>query len=120
MKYIHYDAEGDILSVTFAESEEQTHTGVELSDNIVFYYNPKTREPLGLVLVSYRALLRVSGQTPIPLEGLARAPLGVQQTIIPLLQRAPVSKFFQLVESKGQKRSKLTEVFTPSVLKLAA
>jgi hypothetical protein len=29
MKSIHYDAEGDILSVTFVEAEGQKHTGVE-------------------------------------------------------------------------------------------
>ena len=40
MKVIHYDAEGDILSVTFAETGEQLHTGVELTDNIVLYYDP--------------------------------------------------------------------------------
>jgi uncharacterized protein YuzE len=35
MKAIHYDTEGDILSVTFTETGEQPHTGVELVDNIV-------------------------------------------------------------------------------------
>jgi uncharacterized protein YuzE len=34
MKYIHYDAEGDILWFTFDETEGQAHTGVELSDNL--------------------------------------------------------------------------------------
>ena len=71
MKAIHYDAEGDILSVTFSESNEQMHTGIELSDNIVLYYNPDTGKPLQLILVSYRALLQASAQAPILLDGLA-------------------------------------------------
>ena len=120
MKYIHYDAEGDILSVTFADSEGQTHTGVELSDNIVFYYNPETRKPLGLVLLSYRALLQASTLTPIPLEGLAHAPFKVQQIVIPLLQRAPVTSFFQLVEAPGVQTSRLSKVFTPALLQAVA
>ncbi len=122
MKYIHYDAEGDILSVTFAEAEGQKHTGVELSDNIVFYYNPQTKEPLGLVLLSYQALLRASAQPPLPLEGLANAPAKVQETVTPLLQRAPVTNFFQLVEAPGKKSptSRLNQVFTPAVLQAVA
>ncbi len=122
MKYIHYDAEGDILSLTFDETEGQAHTGVELSDNIVFYYNPETREALGLVLLSYRALLRASAQSPLPLEGLARAPAKVQEIVTPLLQRAPVTSFFQLVQSPGKKSptSRLSQVFTPAVLQAVA
>jgi hypothetical protein len=118
MKYIHYDAEGDILSVTFAETEGQTHTGVELSDNIVLYYNPKTEEPLGLVLLSYRALLQASAQVPLPLEGLARAPARVRETVMSLLRRTPVTSFLQLVETHGQEppASRLSEIFTPAAL----
>ncbi len=52
MKAIHYDAEGDILSVTFAEAGSEPQTGVELSDNIVLYYNPETAEPLKLIMIS--------------------------------------------------------------------
>ena len=52
MKAIHYDAEGDILSVTFSEAAEQKHKGIELSDNIVLYYDPETEKPLKLILES--------------------------------------------------------------------
>ena len=118
MKYIHYDAEGDILSVTFAEAEGQSHTGVELSDNIVLYYNPETGEPLRLVLLSYRALLRASDQAPIPLEGLVRAPDEVQETVTSMLRRVPVAGFLELVEAQDRETptSRLSEVFTPAVL----
>jgi len=122
MRYIHYDAEGDILSVTFAETEGQTHTGVELSDNIVLYYNPETGEPLGLVLLSYRALLQASVQAPIPLEGLSRAPVEVRETVISLLQHTPVTIFLQLVEARDQEppTSRLSEIFTPAALRAVA
>ena len=118
MKYIHYDADGDILSITFAEAEGQAHTGVELSDNIVLYYNPETKQALELVLQSYRALQQASAQTPLPLEGLTRAPVKVRETILFLLRRAPVSGFLQLVETHDKQplASRLSQVFAPSVL----
>ena len=77
MKAIHYDAEGDILSVTFIALEEQKHTGLELSDNIVLYYNPETETPVKLIFLSYRALLKAGSQTPILLDGVAKAPVGI-------------------------------------------
>jgi hypothetical protein len=118
MKYIHYDAEGDILSVTFVEAKGQTHTGVELSENIVLYYNPETEEPLGLVLLSYRALLQASAQAPLTLEGLVRAPARIRKTVISLLQRTPVTSFLQLVEAHDTEppTSRLSQVFTPAAL----
>ncbi len=122
MKYIHYDAEGDILSVTFAEAEGQTHTGIELSDNILFYYNPETKEPLKLVFTSYRRLLHASAKVPLPLEGLARAPAKVRETVTSLLQRTPVTGLLQLVEAQGKEppASWLNEIFTPAALQAVA
>ncbi|MEA3352088.1 MAG: hypothetical protein U9Q82_15900 [Chloroflexota bacterium] len=122
MKAIHYDAEGDILSVTFAETQEQRHTGLELSDNIVLYYNPETEKPLKLVLLSYSALLQTSAETPILLDGLARAPVNVQATVIALLQRTPLTVFMQTVESHGQTplTSQLYNIFTPNAVQTIA
>jgi hypothetical protein len=122
MKCIHYDAEGDILSITFAEVEGKTHTGIELSDNIVFYYSPKTKEPLKLVLISYRALAQASAQVPLRLEGLARAPAQVREAVVSSLQRAPVVGFFRLVEAQGKEppTSWLNEIFTPAALQAVA
>ena len=122
MKAIHYDAEGDILSVTFTEAGEQSHTGIELSDNIVLYYNPDTEQPLKLILVSYQPLLQASMQAPILLDGLAQAPAKVRATVTALLQRAPLTAFVQLVEAQGKTlpASRLQEVFTPTTLQTVA
>ncbi|MEZ4861798.1 MAG: hypothetical protein R3C14_10835 [Caldilineaceae bacterium] len=118
MKAIHYDAEGDILSVTFAEAVGQKHTGIELSDNIVLYYNPETEKPLQLILVSYQAMLRESLQRPILLDGLAQAPAKVQSIILRLLDHAPLTAFIQLEKAQNQATpmSRLHEIFTDSTL----
>ena len=118
MKAIHYDAEGDILSVTFTESDEQNHTGIELSDNIVLYYNPETEQPLKLIVLSYQGLLQASLQAPILLDGLAQAPVAVRTTVTALLQRAPLAAFMQFLEAhdKTPPTSRLHEIFTPAAL----
>jgi len=122
MKAIHYDAEGDILSVTFIEAKEQRHTGLELSDNIVLYYNPETKTPLKLVLSSYRELLQASTRAPIVLDGLAQAPVKVRATITALLQRAPLTAFLQVVKAHEQAplTGRLYEIFTPAALQTVA
>jgi len=122
MKAIHYDAEGDILSVTFSETNEQKHTGVELTDNIVLYYNPDTEKPLKLILLSYQALLAASAHAPILLDGLAEAPAKVQATVTALLQRAPLTAFLQLAEPPGNTplTSRLHEIFTPDALQIVS
>ncbi len=121
MKAIHYDAEGDVLSVTFAEARTQQQTGIELSDNIVLYYNPETNAPLQLILLSYQAMVQASSQQPILLEGLANAPLKLQKTIAKILTSAPISAFLQLVEEGDSKppTSRLREIFTPATLQTA-
>ena len=122
MKAIHYDAEGDILSVTFTESGDQVHTGIELADNIVLYFNPDTGKPLQLVLLSYLAMVRASEQTPILLDGLARTPAKMRATIVTLLQRAPLTAFLQVVDTRGKTTptGRLFEIFTPAALQTVA
>lgn len=122
MKAIHYDAEGDILSVTFSEASGQKHTGVELSDNIVLYYNPETEKPLQLILVSYQAMVEASQHTPILLDGLAQAPAQTQTAITTLLQQAPLTAFLQLVSANGKLplTGRLHEVFTPTTLQMVS
>lgn len=118
MKAIHYDTEGDILSVTFTEAKEQKHIGLELSDNIVFYYNPEIKIALRLLLLSYRALLQTSTQAPILLDGLSQAPVEVQATVTALLKCEPLTAFIQVIEARDQTllTGRLHEIFTPTTL----
>jgi hypothetical protein len=120
MKAIHYDAEGDILSVTFTEANGQKHTGVELSDNIVLYYNPETEQPLKLILLSYQKMLQASVKKPIVLDGLNQMPVKVKASIVALLQRTPITAFLQLDETHDNKplASRVREVFTSSMLQM--
>ena len=118
MKAINYDTEGDILTITFTETAEQSHAGIELSDNIILYYNPETQQPLKLILLSYQGLLQASRQAPILLDGLAQAPRKVQAAVTTVLQRDPLKIFMQLVEvpEKRPPTGRLHDIFTPTTL----
>lgn len=118
MKAIHYDAEGDILSVTFSETGEQNHTGIELSDNIVLYYNPDTEQPLKIIFMSYQAMLQASTQTPILLDGIAQYPSKIRSSVMKLLQELPLTGFikFSGTQNKRVPSSQLQEIFMPSML----
>jgi hypothetical protein len=114
MKYLHYDIEGDILDVTFADG--QPNVGVELSDNIVLYYNSQTHEALKLIVLSYQALLQASKNKPVLLDGLASMPIQVQQTVISIIQHPPVASFLYLEELSTLKlyQSHLCQIFIPT------
>lgn len=48
---IHYDGEGDILSITFGR--RQSATGYQVSDQILLRVKPGSSEPAGLTLFNY-------------------------------------------------------------------
>lgn len=118
MKAIYYDAEGDILSVTFSDAGMQTHRGIELADNIVLYFDPDREQPIKLIFISYLDLLQASEQMPIVLDGLARAPAKIRALVVGLLQRAPLNAFFRVVDVQGKVQviGRLTEVFSRTTL----
>jgi hypothetical protein len=122
MRNIYYDVEGDILSVTFAEVEDQPHTGIELSDNIVLYFNPETEQPIKLLLLSYRRLVETSHEAPLPLDGLDRVPEAVRNTVLRVTRREPVASFLQVITEGTAKvpTSRLPQVFTAKALKAVA
>ena len=122
MRNIYYDVEGDILSVTFIEIEDQPHTGIELSDNIVLYFNPETEQPIKLLLLSYRRLVETSRKTPLPLDGLDSVPETVRDTVLRVAQRKPVSSFLQVMTegTATVPTSRLPQVFTATALKAVA
>lgn len=122
MKSIHYDSEGDILTVTFVEVNDQPARGVELNDNVVLYYNTKTREPVEFLLISYRAMLESSSARPLRLEGLKHLPTTARNTVLRIVRRPPVSYFLRVVEEKGKKvpSSFPAEILTSAALKAVA
>ena len=118
MKAIHYDADGDILSVTFAECTDGSHTGLELADNIILYIDPVTRQPLTLILSGYQAMQEFHGERPIRLDRVERIPNDLRALVFTLLQQPPLNQFLQIVESasSGELDVRLVAIFSPMIL----
>ena len=122
MKSINYDSEGDILTVTFAQANNQSVRGIELNDNIVLYYDTKTKEPVELILISYQAMLLAGANKPFKLNGLLSLPTSVRAVILRIVRRSAVSNFLQLVETPNRKvpASYPRAVFTSSAMQAVA
>jgi len=121
MKAIRYDVEGDILTVTFAETSSRQHTGIELTENIVLYYEPDTESPLQLILIGYRAMVKASARRALPLTRLNRLPAARRDLMLRLLRRRPVAYFLRLVENGYRARvaGKLGDIFLGELCGLA-
>ncbi len=117
MKNIYYDVEGDILSITFTEAEGQSHSGIELTDNIVLYFNPQTGQPIKLILLSYRRMLMVSAEQPIPLDGLADLSVDRRQMVLHIISRPPVKNFLDVEDTEeAVPVARLVGIFEPTAL----
>lgn len=122
MKSINYDSEGDVLTVTFAQANNQSVRGIELNDNIVLYYDTKTKEPVQLILVSYQAMLLAGAGKPLRLDGLRSLPSSVRTIVLRIVRRSAVSNFLQLVETPNRQvpASYPRAVFTSSAMQAVA
>lgn len=121
MKKIHYDAEGDILTVTFAESEGRPHTGVDLADNIILYMDEQTGQPLELLVIDYQALRTQSLIRPVALDRLNDLPAALGQRIRDALKRSPLNSILEWADTVANTpRVQLQEVLTPIALRAVA
>ena len=120
MRNFYYDAEGDILTVTFSEAPKEEATGIELHENVVLYFIPDQGEVLELILISYGAMLK--NPNPLRLEALTKLQPDWQQNILNILQKEPANNFL-LVEKKGSAPVPvlyIKKVFNPEIMKAAA
>jgi len=106
MKDIHYDVEGDILTVNFvattAKPHIERHVGFEIARNIVFYFDPVQEKPLEMILLSYSRLVKYTKQNPLELKKLSRHPKRLQRLALKLIQQPPVSNFLELKASDNE------------------
>ncbi len=99
MKELYYDAEGDILTVNFLPTEAKQETGIEITDNIVLYFDTIDEKPLQMILISYSRLVAHSRQNPLELKKLSKYPKRLQRLALKLIQNEPVSNFLELKPS---------------------
>lgn len=98
---INYDAEGDVLYVSFARSEHVT--GVELGDNILLRLDtgkssgtpPKA---IGLTFISFARMREAHRDKPfmVPLANLRNLPQELWDAVLTVITTPPVSDFLAI------------------------
>lgn len=109
--YFSYDAEGDILEVSFALEKPGRRTGIELNDNVVVFADSDLSSATGLTLLSYSRLLLLPH---VNLDALSSLAEDQSRKLLALLQTLPLSNFLQIVDED----QKLFRVLNPNLQEL--
>ncbi len=104
MKMLYYDAEGDILTVDFLPTSAKRvvvkkEAGIEIANNVVFYFDPVDEKPVQMILISYNRLVEHTRRSPLQLKKLTRFPKRLQRLTLKLIQQPPVSNFLEVKTS---------------------
>ena len=83
---ITYDAEGDILYITFGTP--RSSTGYQLSDQILLRMDPETGTPAGLMIFNF--LHHAGSESGIELGE-------IEEEVIPALSSEPISRFLRVL-----------------------
>ena len=92
----NYDETSDTLYVSFEAGEKAT--GIELHDHILLRINREERKAIGLTLFDYSILVQRTNVGPrsFPLTGLAELSDEMQEIVLVILQRPPVSEILSV------------------------
>jgi len=90
---ITYDPEGDILYITFGQPTAAT--GYQLSDQLLLWVAPQTRQVAGLTIFNFSVHARTA--KGIPLRGIAEDPQ-TRSLLLQILASPPVTHFLRIVE----------------------
>lgn len=98
---ISYDAEADVLYVSFGHSEHVT--GVELADNILLRLDTgkvtgTVPKAVGLTFISFTRIMAHYGNRPlnVPLANLRNLPEDLWQAVLAVVTTPPVSDFLAI------------------------
>ncbi|MEA3351708.1 MAG: DUF2283 domain-containing protein [Chloroflexota bacterium] len=91
-----YDKEIDMLEIFFGENESAT--GVELTDYIILRLNKQTRRAVSLMLLHFSILTERTeyGPRSYPLDKLDEVSEGLRELVLHLVTSMPVSQFMKL------------------------
>ncbi|MDE0481529.1 MAG: DUF2283 domain-containing protein [Candidatus Poribacteria bacterium] len=87
----NYDEISDTLYISFAPGEQAT--GIELTPHILLRLNKQDRRAIGMTFLEYSLLAQKTDMGPrsFPLTGLSELSDDLQDIVIDVLQRPPVS-----------------------------
>ena len=87
----NYDEVSDTLYISFVPGEQAT--GIELTPHILLRLNKQERKVIGMTFLEYSLLAQKTDMGPrsFPLTGLSELSDDLQDIVIDVLQRPPVS-----------------------------
>ena len=87
----NYDEVSDTLYISFVPGEQAT--GIELTPHILLRLNKQERKAIGMTFLEYSLLAQKTDMGPrsFPLTGLSELSDDLQDIVIDVLQRPPVS-----------------------------
>jgi hypothetical protein len=102
-----YDQEADSMEIFFAENE--TATGIELTDYILFRLNKQKRRAVSLTLLHFSILTELTeyGPRSYPLDGLEEVPEDLRLLALRLIISMPVSQFLKLSHFQASPTEKI-------------
>jgi hypothetical protein len=91
-----YDREADILEIFFGENESAT--GVELTDHIILRLNQQTKRAISLLLIDFSVLTERTeyGPRSYPLNKLDDLPESLRELMLQLVTSLPVNQFLKV------------------------
>jgi uncharacterized protein YuzE len=103
---VNYDEVSDTLYVSFAPGEHAT--GIELNDHVLLRINKDERRAVRLTIFEYSLLVQSTevGPRSFPLTGLEQLSAELQDLVLEIVRRDPISSFLSL------------SAYTPSSLEL--
>ena len=92
----NYDEVSDTLYISFAPGEQAT--GIELTPHILLRLNKQERRAVGMTFLEYSLLAQKTdiGPRSFPLTGLSELTDDLQDIVIDVLKRSPVSNVLLL------------------------
>ena len=93
---LSYDDEGDVLYVTFRQSERAVTQS--LSPNIVLSYDRSLKQATGLTLIGFSEMIGVTTGQPITLalDHLAELPDDKRRILLGMLIQPPVTDYLRI------------------------
>ncbi len=93
---LSYDEEGDVMYIFFRPGESAM--GVHLTEHIVLHFQPRTKTPIGLMLLNFSLLVQPTeaGPRSFPLTDVDELPDELKEIVLELLTTSPVDHFLEV------------------------
>jgi hypothetical protein len=108
---MEYEPESDILEIVFGENESAT--GIELTDHIILRLNQETKRALSLTVLHFSILTEKTeyGPRSYSLDRLNELPQELRDLVLHLATSSPVNQFLKLSHFQSSPTERILFVY---------